>query len=223
MRIKELVLYTSKLKEQSAFYSEVLELEMINKLAESASFKIGDSILTFISSRDATPYHYAINIPSNKKEEALEWLKNRVEVLKNNESEIQYFDYWDANAIYFYDKEDNIVELIARNSLNNTSNKPFDVCSLLEISEIGVATLNIKEDFRVLNNVTNIPIHSGNFDRFMSIGNDNGLFILINKNLKKEWFPTKDKPYSSDFRIHLIEQGKKYEFNYFNEEFKLVV
>ena len=222
MKIQELEIYTPKLKTQTKFYSEILELDVIAKTNTSTSFRIGKSILKLIQREKFTPYHYAINIPANQEIEGLEWLKERVEILKHENLSIQYFDFWNAYAIYFYDEDRNIVELIARKNIENNSNQPFDKNSLLEISEIGIPTSDIDKDYKILKNITDIPIYSGNLDRFCAIGNDNGLFIAINKKKKKEWFPTKNTPFSSDFNIRFIEKGKEFTFEYKNEELKAV-
>ena len=222
MKIQELEIYTPRLEEQTKFYSQVLELDIITKTNTSVSFQIGKSILKLISREEFTPYHYAINIPANQENEALKWLKERVDILKYENLMIQYFDFWNAYAIYFYDEDRNIVELIARKNLENHSNQAFDKNSLLEICEIGIPTSDIRKEYEILKNATGIPIHSGNLERFCAIGNDNGLFIAINKEKKKEWFPTKDAPFSSDYNIRFIEKGKEFTFEYKNEELKAV-
>ena len=222
MIIKELELYTAQLEAQTEFYSKILGLKIIKQSEKSIAFKMGNSILRLTYRATFTPYHYAINIPKNKKKEALEWLKSRVDVLKDGDSEIQYFDFWDANAIYFYDNDKNIVELIARNTLDNESDTSFDVQQLIEISEIGLPTTNIKREYEFLNERTIIPIYSGNFERFCSVGDANGLFIIINKDLKKDWYPTQDKPHSSDFRIKFEEKGRNYRLEYKNERLKFI-
>jgi catechol-2,3-dioxygenase len=221
MKIQELELYTPRLKAQTKFYSEILELNVIAKTNTSTSFQIGESILKLVQREKFTPYHYAINIPANQEIEGLEWLKERVEILKHENLTIQYFDFWNAYAIYFYDEDRNIVELIARKNMENNSNQPFDKNSLLEISEIGIPTSDIDKEYKILKKATGIPIHSGNLERFCAIGDDNGLFIAINKEQKKVWFPTKDTPLSSDFNITFIEKGKEFTFEYKNEELKL--
>lgn len=222
MKIKQLELYTSNLKAQTDFYSKTLELKIVEQSDKSVSFQIGKSILKLTYRETVTPYHYAINIPANKEKEALEWLKSRLEVLKDGDSEIQYFDFWDANAIYFYDKDNNIGELIARKTLKNGTNKTFDQNELLEISEIGLPTTNIQREYEVLKEVMDTPIYSGSFERFCSVGDENGLFIIINKNLKKNWYPTKDVPHSSDFRISLEEHGRNYKFEYKKKVLKMI-
>ena len=88
MEIKELILLTPNLESQIEFYSKVLELEIVFRNAIECSFSTGESILTFRSNKNSTPYHFAFNIPSNKEKEALIWLKQRVTVLSSDGQEI---------------------------------------------------------------------------------------------------------------------------------------
>lgn len=222
MKIQELELFTPKLEAQTKFYAQILDLDIIEQTSTSVSFQIGSSVLKLKYRAAFSPYHYAINIPANQEKEALEWLKQRVEILEYENLEIQYFDHWNAYAIYFYDADKNIGELIARKNLKNDSNKPFDKNSLLEISEIGIPTFDIHREYNILKETTGIPIYSGSLERFCAIGDDNGLFIAINKELKKEWFPTNGKTLSADFSIQFIEKGKAYIFEYQNEKLTTV-
>lgn len=86
MKIKELTLHTTQLERQSHFYEETLGFEKINQATDRVSFKVGDSILTFIQRDEFTPYHFAINIPSNQVKAALTWLKQRVNILKDGDN-----------------------------------------------------------------------------------------------------------------------------------------
>jgi len=218
MKIQELELFTPKLEEQTKFYTQVLDLDIVEQTSTFVFFQIGYSILKLTYREVHTPYHFAINIPANQEMEALKWLKDRVKILQHENSEIQYFEFWNAYAIYFYDEDANIVELIARKTLNNNSNLPFSKKSLLEISEIGLPTTNISREYKILKRATAIPVYSGSVERFCAIGNEHGLFIVINKNLKKEWFPTNDKTESSDFGMQFNVRGKTYSLKYENEK-----
>lgn len=219
MQIKELKIYSSRIKEQTDFYSNVLGLNVLNFRDEGVSLGFGKTILNIEFKPETTPYHFAVNIPANKEYEALEWVKSRVEVLKDGANEIQDFDAWNAKAIYFYDKDKNIVELIARKNLHNSSNQKFGANQFLEISEIGLATLDIEKEFNQLQSLTGIEIFDGGFERFCAIGDETGLFICIDKE-EKDWFPTNDKAFSSEFEIRLCEKGKEYRIDYKNEKIK---
>jgi len=119
MKINELKIYSSRFDKQIAFYSGKIGLKLIEETEYEAIFQIGKSKLIFKKSERFQPYHFAINIPANKENEALNWLKQRVEILRDGNYEIQNFDSWNARAIYFYDEDKNIVEFIARKNLKN--------------------------------------------------------------------------------------------------------
>ena len=216
MLIQELTLYTKRLREQQTFYSEIMGLPIMAESVRGVSFKIGKSMLRFEERSTATPYHFAINIPSNMIDQALEWLKTKVKILTFEENEVQDFTAWNAQAIYFYDPDNNIVELIARKNLNISKNMPFDRDALLEISEIGVPTDDIAKEFKILNELMGIAIFDGNFESFCAIGDEHGLFICVNKE-KRNWFPTRDRAYASDFKIRVVENSTAYELHYFNQ------
>lgn len=221
MKIKELKIYTQNLSKQTDFYSDKIGLNLIEKSDNQAVFQVGKSKLKIVKSDRFKPYHFAINIPCNKEIETLKWLKSRVEILKDGMNEIQNFDSWNAKAIYFYDMDNNIVEFIARKNLKNESSEDFDVNSLLEISEVGVPVKDIKTAVSSLEKISNIEIYDGGFERFCAVGDENGLFIFINKEVK-DWFPTGDKANSSEFEIKFSQNGLIYELEFKNEEIKAV-
>lgn len=222
MIVKHLKIYTPHLTAQKEFYSSVLGLSAISDSKSSTRFQIGRSTLEFERANQSTPYHFAINIPSNKEEEALEWLKTRVDILKDGQSEIVDFKSWNARAIYFYDKDKNIVELIARKNLSNLSHQTFDHDSFLEISEVGLATADIKQVYQILHDEFGLEIYDGGFQKFCAIGSENGLFICVNKNTKS-WFPADDKVHPSEFEIEFEEKGRSFEVEYKDEKLRAVV
>jgi catechol-2,3-dioxygenase len=215
MQIRELKIYSSNHSWQIEFYSKTLGLVLIHQTENVAQFKIGKSRLVLMKSARSQPYHLAINIPSNRLKEALAWLKLRVDILKSDGNEIQDFSPWDAQSVYFYDQDKNIVELIARKHLNNENQAPFDADSFLEISEIGLPVNDLEATYNALRDIVDIQIYDGNFERFCAIGDERGLFICIDKTAKT-WFPTGDKACSSDFEIKFEEKGLAYEVAFKN-------
>ena len=200
MKIKELIIDTVKLKEQISFYHGVLNFELVHRSKTSASFQIGKSKLTFVENKNALPYHFAFNIPYDKVEEALNWLKRRVDIISFEEDEIIDFENWKAKAIYFYDKDHNIVEFIARKEIGNDMEEGFGIKSILSISEIGIGTDNIKELYEQINAIKPIDIFDGSVERFCAVGNNEGLFIVVDSQ-KKDWFPTGDQICPSGFIV----------------------
>src|SRR5215212_3099107 len=117
MKLKKLVLQTKNIDRLASFYSKILELN-VAKYAGSIEIPMGQTIIVFEQTRKRTDpfYHFAINIPSNKIEEAKEWLSSKVELLfiEDYKSVIADFVNWNAKSVYFFDTGGNVVELIAR-------------------------------------------------------------------------------------------------------------
>jgi hypothetical protein len=78
-----------------------------------------------------------------------------------------------------------------------------------------LSTLNIKNEFKQLKSLTGIEIFDGGFEPFCAIGDENGLFICINKKVKY-WYPTNYKAFSSEFEIRLLEKANEYRIAYKN-------
>ncbi|BDD05791.1 VOC family protein [Aureibacter tunicatorum] len=222
MIIKELIINTAHLVEQKKFYSETMGLKLIDSDENSFVVEIGNSQLKFVSNESFTPYHFAINIPCNMVYEALAWLKEKVVILKDGENEVQEFVNWNAESIYFYDGDRNIVELIARKNLDNESNGDFGLEHWLEVSEIGMPVDNIAEILNRLRSKVGTDVYDGSVERFCAIGDEKGLIICIDKNKKKEWYPTKDFPYSSFFKLILDEKDKSFELEFNSGEIKII-
>ncbi len=213
MHITELEIKTKDLSSQQVFYENTLGLKATEKKKDKVSYNIGSTKLTIAYSNNFKPYHFAINIPCNQTNEALKWLKDRINTLKCGEDDIQDFNTWNAKAMYFYDADQNILEFIARKNLKNESTQAFSTKSLLQISEIGVPVSTIEDVFNQLNEIFQINLYDGNLERFCAIGDENGMFICLNKDVKK-WFPTGDKAHSSNFKIKFKNKGNHYQLSF---------
>ncbi len=200
MHINKLILKTNNVEKQKEFYSNVLGLELIKNNENYFEVQVGTSVLGFEYSEKFTPYHFAFNIPSHQEEGALKWLKARTKIISYLTQKIIWLSNFNAKAIYFYDADGNILELIARRKLKIESHKQFSSQSILNISEIAIATDDINSKIPILKEL-GLPLHSGDTNRFCSFGNDKGLFIIANNTIKKTWFPTKDKTHPSPFKI----------------------
>ena len=217
MKILEIEIQTDNIKETETFYSEILGLQLVNKDQNSISFKAGQSKLTFIKSDNINPkYHFAFNIPNNKLEEVINWAESRIKLIENDENSIiANFESWNANAIYFYDNNNNIVEFIARHDLENATEKPFDTSIIESISEIGIVTekpLELAENLIETSELYYFD-KSTKSEKFVALGNDNGLFIIVETNRK--WYPTeqKAKKYFSRIKIEIDSIVKEFTLN----------
>ncbi len=208
MQFEALTLLTSNLAGQRYFYNQLLGCLLVAETANSISFQIGQTLLHFKTAPTAKPYHFAINIPAYQAAEAFQWLNDRVSILPYQGQEIVDFSNWNAKAIYFYDADYNIVEFIARRNLKDARITPFSVSSFLEISEIGLPVSAIETTFNDLHTHLGLSIFDGSFDKFCAVGEERGLFIIIDKN-KKGWFPLNDEAFSADFELLIVQDSQQ--------------
>ncbi|HYJ37829.1 MAG TPA: hypothetical protein VEV87_04400 [Chitinophagaceae bacterium] len=159
------------------------------------SISIGSSSFIIEETSTGNPfYHFAINIPANKIEEARSWLLNKVELLwmEDYKSEIADFRNWHAKSIYFLDPVGNIVELIARFDLANASEERFSSQQFLCISEIGLVfpENEIEEQVKKIIEESQLTyfMKQPPMQHFKVLGDDEGLFIIVPEN--RNWYPT---------------------------------
>lgn len=220
MNIRLLILETTRLEELKDFYTRVLDWPPADESEGSFTLELQDTEIEFRRHMgELQPfYHFAINIPANKIEEAREWLKQRVQLLwlDDYNSDIAEFTNWNARSVYFLDPAGNIVELIARFDLNNERTEAFSPRQFISVSEIGLvvpaAEMQTKaeevlDDFR-LSMYSKQPPQ----ENFKAIGNDEGLFIVVPE--QRNWYPLHDRPaimaplkiyFSVSGRHHLLE------------------
>ena len=167
MQIKKLVLETGDSVLVSAFYESVLEIPAFQG-KEFFILPVGETDIIF---RQATGpvnpyYHFAINIPANKIEEARDWLSGKVELIwmEDYKSDIADFVTWHARSVYFFDVAGNIVELIARFDLDNATKEPFSANQFLSVSEAGLVFTENEIDHRTteLTNRYSLPFSANN-------------------------------------------------------------
>ncbi|MFT4611421.1 MAG: hypothetical protein ACJA1H_000916 [Glaciecola sp.] len=131
---------------------------------------------------------------------ALAWLEERMDVIPSGDDRITDFKNWKAKAVYFYDADKNIMEFSAREHIEANNHESFSRERMVSISEMALAVSDIESIYKSINDIKSIPIFDGSFDRFCALGNDEGLFILIDKT-KKKWYPTNDEVFTSEFVI----------------------
>ncbi len=124
--------------------------------------------------------------------------------------EIVNFPNWNAKGIYFYDKDHNIVELIARKNLNIYLSNSFSEKSLLHLSEIGVPTTDVSAVAKKLKKNYGIETYDGDLSRFHAAGSETGLFIIVNSKVKK-WIPAMDEAKPFPFEVSIVNHlGKQH-------------
>lgn len=189
MKIREIILRTSQLAATTAFYTHTLQLPLLRESANSVSFQAGSSVLIFEQSDTiASPvYHVAFNIPQNRLPEAIQWLQGATTLLPvTGNSPISDFPHWNAHAVYFYDNNGNLLELIARHDLKNDAAKWQVEC----ISELGIATATPTRYADELIRDYQLPVFSKQprLEQFTALGDEEGLLIIVAE--ERNWYPT---------------------------------
>jgi len=180
MQISELHLQTRQVHAQKVFYHDLFELPLITETPTSFTVQAGTSTITFVETAEALPsiYHVAFNIPENQLAAAKVWLKQRVPLLQNGDSDEWFFADWNAHTIYYLDADGNILEFIARHNLHTATEQPFTWQSILSVSEIGLSTPDVRDFCQQLHAELGIARWRGNDTNFAAVGDEEGLFIV---------------------------------------------
>ncbi|MDX1684086.1 MAG: hypothetical protein R3275_02560 [Saprospiraceae bacterium] len=218
MIIKELTLYSHRLQHQKDFYLDILGFLPVENSTKKFSIQAGRTLLTFKADKKPHHYHYCFLVPRNKLSLGLEWLSQRTELIEIEKGRyLQDYPAWNAQSIYFWDRSDNVAEFIAHHELSNDSDQLFDQSSLLCVNEIGMPTKDIPALNTQLEKHLNTSFWSGNFERFGTNGNAEGMFLLVNYDIKTTWFPTdletRPEPFSATILQNGMEHTMKYQEN----------
>jgi catechol-2,3-dioxygenase len=210
MNIIELELLSDNLPATEVFYRKVFGLEPYFKEDNTLMFfKIGGTELIFKRSENTKPvYHFAIDVPNNRFEEAHAYFRSKTHLIDiENGSDIADFVNWQAKSFYFYDNNGNVVEIITRYSNNCIDVEHFTPSSYLNISEIGLVTPNVPHLAQKLLTEYGVEVYKKQLasDTFTVCGNDSGLFILAENG--RAWYPTKIKAQHFPTRILYSDNG----------------
>jgi catechol-2,3-dioxygenase len=208
MRILSVELLTDDIDATARFYTSTLGLPLYMNDRNTLDIGAGTSRLLFRRSVNRKPvYHIAFNIPSNKINQAADFIVQKTSIIPYEGKNIVEFPVWNARALYFYDNNGNILELIARADLNNSTEASFSSSQLLGLSEVAIVTDDVSKTCSHIKAVSDVdpyekqPYH----ENFAALGDANGLFIVSAKD--RHWFPTENIARHFPLRIKVEEKG----------------
>lgn len=193
-RFRELRLRTSQpLDEMEHFYADLLEMKVLERTREHLSVAAGETRLSYFQEPEdgSTPfYHVAFNIPENKILGARDWQLERTPLDPNPDAprdpdhpDIVHFGHWHAHAVFFRDPAGNILEHIARHTLDNAAPGPFSSRDIQCCSEI--ALVLDEDDLRPAADRIGRAIGASRYrtssSRFVALGDENGLVLVMKK------------------------------------------
>ncbi len=189
MKILELRLKISDLIGARAFYHEVLKLPIIVETTVRLVLQAGGTRLVFEYEMGwQGKYHFAFDIPENQLEAAAAWIDGKVEMATLPEKTLFRSDGWNASMVYFYDPVGNILEFVARHNQPNATTVPFSESSIISVSEIGLATMDVPQTVNWLCDTLGVPVYdSPDSNTFTAVGDESGLFIVVKEG--RIWFP----------------------------------
>ncbi|WP_284140257.1 MULTISPECIES: VOC family protein [unclassified Virgibacillus] len=210
MEIELLTLHTSQLEEMKQFYTKQLGFSLFSEDATHFRIKVGSSLLEFTNEYVVGEpyYHFAFNLPSNQFQEAKTWLKAKTTLLLEDGEDEADFSFWPAHACYFEDPAGNIVELIARYNVNPTSDEPFSVHQILNVSEIGLIVKDapsVGEQFKKISAYKSDDKPISNDSLSFMKAKDNGVFVLLTGEGRR-WLFSEKKSKIFPLRITLRNQ-----------------
>ncbi|HTG69548.1 MAG TPA: VOC family protein [Candidatus Udaeobacter sp.] len=212
MIIEKLLLVTGNAASIQPFYSDVLGLPVVRSGQGSFTVQAGWSELTFQETGQPDDedhyYHFAFTIPENKLPEAKKWIEAMVPIGTEAGEDVSYSEAWNSHSVYFEDPAGNILELIARHTMNNSVDRPFDPKQdILCISEIGVPTRDVPAAVDHLAGLGLMTYKTRN-DSFNPIGDDNGLLMVVETG--RRWHFTSKTAESFPVRVKVREAGELY-------------
>jgi catechol-2,3-dioxygenase len=195
MNIQRLELLTNELEAQKNFYSKILELPA--ELTESdLRIQAGSTEVTFAqtSSGFEGAYHFAFNIPANQYDSAKKWIMDRVPLLRDKTGKEDFHsNTWNSDSVYFLDAAGNVLEFIARHTLDNATNGDFGNHQILNVSESGLPSEDVIGLANVLYSQLGLSVYKQEAnENFTPVGDENGLFILPIKD--RIWMPDSGVP-----------------------------
>ena len=213
MQILTLTVQAAALDPLRTFYATVLDLAVSEHSSSRIIFQAGATRLIFEKAADNHPriYHFAFNIPENQLESAKAWVLERIPLLKSADGADTFHSAgWNSDGIYFCDPVGNILEFIARHSLENAQSGEFSSQSILSISEIGLATDHVQALVSQLCEKLGLAVYDGaGSDTFTAVGDEHGLFIIVRQGRK--WYPNLVTP--AEFlpvRMDVSVNGRKF-------------
>jgi len=216
MKLAHIQIQSNNIQQTATFYKDILDLPIIEKIKESVSIQAGNSVLEFVENPAFNSiYHFAFNIPENKLDEAIDWCKSKVDLIFiEDQKVITNFENWNANAVYFYDNNGNLLEFIARHDLDNAQTEAFSSKAILNISEIGIVNENPLKLGNQLIEEHGLDFFSknDNTELFSAVGDDEGLLIIVKPN--RNWYPTQTPSESNKTAVRIENRGNKIELNF---------
>lgn len=208
MQLSEIRIPARDLATLRPFYGEVLGLPLVAEEAGSFTVQVGVSRLTFVLMGGAemlAAQHFAFTIPRNRLAAGKAWLAGRAALLTQGAADEFTAESWQAQQVYCRDPAGNILELIARQALDNETAEPFGARHLLHLSEVGLPTADVPSTVAALCREFGLSVYGKASDTFTAVGDAHGLLIVVQAG--RHWFPTANPAGDAPIAVTLGQGG----------------
>ncbi len=213
MEIEKLLLKSTNLDKQAAFYGGTLGFECNRISKTQLAVYTGINTLIFEQADQQFFYHFAFLIPTGSLEAAIDFVRKKgIELLPYEGKNIIQFK--NGRAIYFYDMDGNVAEFIERPLLDFPPSDTFSIAQVIKLNEIGLPSPNPKQlaEFLVSNYGIKTLVAPEFNDRFCWVGDHNGVLIVVVEG--RNWLPTQLPNQINDFSITYTDQGTTYSLKF---------
>ena len=221
MIIKSLEFYTTKLQAQYDFYIIELGFTQYERSNNRFSFHVGHTHVVIQEDLESqlNPIHFAFALQNIGIVEVYHFLKHKVELIPNQRNGRVIIDFpaWKAQSLYFFDADYNVVEFILRKRDLKKMNSMFSVDNISSICEVGMPVKNCTHVAKSLKEKLCLEEYMGASDHFIPIGDDDGLFIMVEEGVKK-WFPVNQLVQAAKLEVVVGIQERVYEVSCEKEE-----
>ncbi|GAA0531323.1 VOC family protein [Chitinophaga japonensis] len=224
MRIKKVQLLCNNAGAQKAFYTQQLGLPLTEIHEKAFTVQAGQTLLEFIQTGELkdTPYHLAFNITPTLLPAVVPFLEAQsVSLILKDGQPVVDFPNWNAQSVYFYDAEQNILEFIARYNLAvPTDANTFSARHVLNVSEVGVPVEDTGAFISTMQSYTHAPVWKDYGEQFKAVGDEEGLLIVVTEG--RHWFPTEHPNSFLPLGLDIQQEGRPFQYNSNRYTFRFV-
>ncbi|WP_405105408.1 hypothetical protein MHH28_21560 [Paenibacillus sp. FSL K6-1217] len=206
MKIRQLKLSTNHLEDMKIFYSEVLQMPVIQESGSAFAVSAGESIISFENNLQHVFYHYAFYVDELHFSSVLDKIQTHTPLLQDEEGQTEFFSgLWQRRQLYFRDPQGNILEILPSDERSALEN------GWLRVQEIGLPVDSLDE---LRSRISDIQDEIGRAsDTIAFYGNEYGVFVLVQEG--RAWFPTEEAAIASPVEV-VIEHDQPLEIEYRN-------
>ncbi|WP_238656081.1 VOC family protein [Paenibacillus piscarius] len=206
MKIKQLKLSTNHLEDMKTFYSEVLQMPVIQESNTSFAVSAGESIISFENNPRHVFYHYAFYVDELHFSRVLDTIQAHSPLLQDEEGQTEFFSgLWQRKQFYFRDPQGNILEILPSDERSAKAD------GWIRVQEIGLPVEHIDDLQTRIHMIKDEMARASETIAFY--GNEYGVFVLVQEG--RAWFPTEDAAIASPVEV-IIEHDHALEVEYRN-------